>query len=201
MYSKFRTRFDIRVTQDDIDRAHRNDSYHCVVAQAIARAIPEATNIDVDTQTIRFTLKGERLWYLTPYAVQGYVIAFDAGDHIEPFRFRIDSPRRARRDLRNLEVRREQKRAERVARAEREGRIYTPRSSVADTETPATLSTAVPPEVTEAGAVLAAYGAEVRSRGDGGVGKPPPRVFRTKRRSYGHRLLRINQARDAGDAR
>ena len=79
----------IKVTQADIDRAITSHSSKCVVAQAIARQIPDAVYIDVDTQTIRFTRQGRRWAYLTPYAVQGYVIAFDAGDEIEPFDFTL----------------------------------------------------------------------------------------------------------------
>ena len=59
--------------------------------------MPSATYIDVDTQAIRFTLDGERLLYLTPYVVQGYIIAFDAGEKIEPFQFQLRDPKRITR--------------------------------------------------------------------------------------------------------
>src|SRR5262245_37012527 len=79
----------ITITEKDIEKAHRNNSYKCVVAQAVARAFPNGHHIEVDTQTIRFTDGHERKAYLTPYAVQGYVVAFDAGDRIEPFSFQL----------------------------------------------------------------------------------------------------------------
>ena len=58
-------RFKVEVTEEDISKAQRNNSYKCVVAQAIARTIPDATRIEVDTQAIRFTRAetGERWLY------------------------------------------------------------------------------------------------------------------------------------------
>lgn len=93
----------VYVTQEDIDKAWRNNSSKCVVAQAIARTIPHATRVDVDVQTVRFTdSEGVRRVYLTPMAVEKYVIDFDAGDPIEPFKFglydtqRVNVPRKTR---------------------------------------------------------------------------------------------------------
>jgi hypothetical protein len=91
------TRFRINVTQRDIDEALRRNSARCVVATAIARSIPTAHHIEVDTQLIRFTDGANRYGYLTPYGVQGYVIAFDAGDPISPFSFEVRDPLRIRR--------------------------------------------------------------------------------------------------------
>lgn len=167
--ARTQTRFTISVTEQDIERAHRTDSYRCVVAQAIARSIPDAHNIDVDTQTVRFTRQGERLWYLTPYAVQGYVIAFDAGDPIEPFDFTIQNPRKARRTAVLTEEQREEKRE--ADRARRRAKAREQRESGKAKSTAAAAQTRVTT----------------------GTGKTPPRVFRTKRRYYGHRVLRVNQ--------
>ena len=94
------SRFTVKVTEKDIERAQRNDSYTCVVAQAIARTLPDATRIEVDTQTIRFTRNNARYVYLTPWAVYGYVVGFDAGDEIVPFTFQLRDPRRAARKVR-----------------------------------------------------------------------------------------------------
>ena len=175
-----KTRINVEVTEADIERAHKNDSYRCVVAQAVARTVPSATNIEVDTQTVRFTVDGERRIYLTPYAVQGYVIAFDAGDPIESFSFQLRDPRRARRRVKTEAG----KKAERAAnRARRAARV----------DTPAKVSTEEP---NEREAAKAAY-AEARKANPGPTYKSegphaPPRVFKRKRRSYGQRLLRIN---------
>lgn len=93
----------VEVTQDDIDRAMRSDSSRCVVAQAVARTVPHATRISVDIQTVRFTDgDGVRRVYLTPTAVEQYVVGFDAGDEIKPFAFglyesqRVNVPRKAK---------------------------------------------------------------------------------------------------------
>jgi hypothetical protein len=51
----------------------------------------------VDLRTIRFTLADRRLLYLTGGAVANYVVAFDAGDRIEPMTFTLRDPRVMRR--------------------------------------------------------------------------------------------------------
>ena len=180
--AKTPNRINVEVTAADIERAHRNDSYTCVVAQAVARTVANATNIDVDTQSIRFTVDGERRLYMTPYAVQGYVIAFDAGDSIEPFSFQLRDPRKIARRVSTKEG----KIAKRAYnRAYRERKKNEARSHV-------------PLGDDDLQAAKAAY-AEAREHAPGKASRrvagkqSPPRVFKRKRRSYGHRLLRINQ--------
>ena len=191
-----RKRVKVEVTEEDIAKAHRNDSYKCVVAQAIARIVPDATRIEVDTQTIRFTSKGARLVYLTPYAVQGYVVAFDAGEEIEPFDFNLREPMPVRRRVKTEE-------GKAALRAATKARTET-KKAVCPAPSDAPLEHTVPTviEHTEADA-KAAYReawAEARQANPGatekstGGRKPTPRVFKTKQRSYGHRILRINQA-------
>lgn len=82
------------VTQVEIDRGLRNNSSRCAVAQTLIRLIPEAKRVEVDMQTIRWTQNGERIVFITPYAVQDYLIAFDAGDELQPFKFKLDSEQR-----------------------------------------------------------------------------------------------------------
>lgn len=185
------SRVTVEVTEEDIARAKQNDSYNCVVAQAIARTVPTSTSIDVDTQSIRFTVDGERRIYMTPYAVQGYVIAFDAGDAIEPFSFQIRDPKRTKkRSQRGRDV--PSTAATRARRAVR-------RAAGGNEQEPATAGV----EAKASDAAKAAY-AEARAAGAtrpssvsvSGRGKGPPRVWKKKRRSYGHRLLRINQRDD-----
>src|SRR5262245_53549082 len=62
-----------------------------MVADAIKEAFPNAIRIRVDMQTIRWTDPVRKLRYihLTPARAQQYVINFDAGDTIKPFRFRL----------------------------------------------------------------------------------------------------------------
>lgn len=92
--SKHPTTYRIEITQAIIDKAVRENSAHCVVADAVHQQIPGASMVDVDTQLVRFSLKeyGERLMYLTPRTVAEYVINFDAGDNIEPFSFTLQKP-------------------------------------------------------------------------------------------------------------
>lgn len=180
-------RFNIEVTEKDIAKAKRNDSYVCVVSQAIARAIPDATRIETDTQAIRFSRNGERLVYMTPYAVQGYVIAFDAGDEIHPFSFQLREPARvkkARRTAAGLA-------AVRAARAADQAvRKSAPRGKALP-EVHADARTAAKVAYAQARALHAQ--AKDREETTTGARKAPPRVFKKKSRTYGHRLLRINQ--------
>jgi hypothetical protein len=83
----------VNVTQENIDRAVKNCSSRCAVADAIKDAVPKAVRIRVDMQTIRWTdpVKQVRYIYLTPARAQQYIIAFDAGDKIQPFQFRLDT--------------------------------------------------------------------------------------------------------------
>jgi hypothetical protein len=94
-----RKTYKIEVTPLDIEKAERNNSYQCVVAQAIARSVPDAHHILVDLRTIRFSLSDRRLQYLTPATVSQYVVDFDAGDELGPFRFSLSRPRVTRRKV------------------------------------------------------------------------------------------------------
>lgn len=190
MAKSARTRFTVEITESDIERAHKNDSYNCVVAQAVARTVPDATRIEVDTQSIRFTTQDERRIYMTPYAVQGYVIAFDAGDPIEPFSFQLRDPKRVARRVRTEAgrvVQRAQNKARRAVAKERltKQTSPTPRPDVGSAEPDAVQAKAAYAEA------RAAHVGEKLSEQKGHTA--PPRVFKKKQRSYGHRLLRINQ--------
>jgi hypothetical protein len=215
-----KSRFEVAVTQSDIDRALQSNSAKCVVAQAIARTLPDATRIEVDTQTIRFTLGAERYAYLTPYSVTGYVIAFDAGDEIHPFRFRLyEEQKVAIRQRHRTEagkvankVNEEKRRAKAKAKASREKlNAALDRSDQLFTDpelpppTPAEVA-AIKAEIKaadaatkvaeeQAASVKAAYEGQRQIKPAEG-GRDVPRVFKTKARHYGHRALRINQAQD-----
>lgn len=81
----------VNVTAEDINGGERSFSTTCMVAQAIKREIVGSSSLLVDIQTIRFTMKDEgiRYVYLTPREIQDYIVAFDAGDPIEPFSFKL----------------------------------------------------------------------------------------------------------------
>jgi hypothetical protein len=187
-------RITVEVTEADIARARVNDSYKCVVSQAIARTVPTATYIETDTQAIRFTVDGERRAYLTPYAVQGYVVAFDAGEEIVPFSFRIDRPQLTRRKTRSAVGKQAAAAAGRARRAATKERVATPEHVATKPRKP---KTANPREAARAAyaSVKSAYPDQPMHESESGRGlrTAPPRVFRKRQRSYGHRLLRINQ--------
>ena len=173
------TRFRIDVTERDIAKAEVNNSYKCVVSQAIARKVKDATAIETDSQAIRFTLNGERLVYMTPYAVQGYVIGFDAGDPIEPFSFELRNPRIVRRKVRTANGL--------VAKRARDKAVTTARRIHNEHVDVKAAASAAYAEAREryAGPVYTSDGQKRRAA--------PPRVFKQKKRPYGHRLLRINK--------
>jgi hypothetical protein len=175
----------IDVTEKDAERGTRENSSICAVAVAIARTVSDATRIEVDTQTIRFTTQGERRVYLTPAAVQGYVIAFDAGDDIGPFRFQLRDPVRARRRIQTelgKQLQGEYDQRRRHPKVAGKGLPATPQKGDKGLSTSKKDRTSA--IETNPGAVRVS---------DRGGRTPPPRVFKTKRRVYGHRVLRINQ--------
>jgi hypothetical protein len=201
-----RTRWDIEVTAEDIEKAHRNDSYRCVLAQAIARQVPGARNIDVDLRTIRWSDDAGRHVFLTPYTAAGYVVAFDAGDELEPFSVHL---RDAVPSLQNSEltpIAREKKITRDKLRRERQ-REQTARAVVADPASTAPQRAVAEERIGEAPeriaqaqashekakAEQAATPGPHRGRVSEATRKAPKRVFRTKERHYGHRVLRVNQ--------
>ena len=184
-----RTRVD--VSQADIRRAVRQDSSTCVVATAIARTFPDAVRIMVDTQLIRFThaLTGRRVAYLTPVKVQAYVVAFDAGDEIPPFSFWLNNPI----PMRQRSLTDEGKRRQLVSRDKRV-KVKQPRK-------PRAVVLDVADDVIEDGSSSpsAPQGNYVNTS-EPDAHRPPPLVFRRRKRTYGMRVLRINQARGVDSA-
>jgi hypothetical protein len=77
-----------------IETSLRNKSNRCMLADAVKIAVPDATHINVDTQTIRFSdpTTQKRYVYLTPPRAADYVVDFDAGRDIVPFHVRLRNP-------------------------------------------------------------------------------------------------------------
>lgn len=209
---------EISVTQADIDRAITKNSSRCVVASAIARSIPDASRIQVDVQTVRFSVGGERYVYLTPYGVAGYIVAFDAGDKIHPFRFRLRQDQEVKVRQRNrteagkqrLRTRKNEKTAQQRLELAAEQLNEKLTDPDAPSPSPAELKQfrakvkAAQGDVRKAReereAVMAAYeGEKDFEPGDTSLPRPTPKVFKRSERVYGMRLLRINQ-QTAADA-
>lgn len=86
-------RLHIPITQEIINNAVQRDSSHCVVADAIKAALPDARRVTVDLQTIRWTMPdGTRLVYLTPAPQQRQIVNFDQGFVPEPGDMYLDHP-------------------------------------------------------------------------------------------------------------
>jgi len=189
--SEQQTRYSIEVTEEDIAKAKRNDSYMCVVAQALARTIPDSHHIEVDSQSVRFTRGPRRFVYLTPYAVQGYVVAFDAGEAIAPFSFWLRDPAKVKTKRLTPMGRKAISSAQRARRkAQREAK-----QAGNDLKSPEVIKNVRAAVTAAYQAVTAAAAPGERADEFSGEGrqKKVPRVFKHKARSYGHRLLRINQ--------
>jgi hypothetical protein len=85
-------RLKISVTSELIESSKRRDSSHCMIAEAVKIAVPGASNVSVDLQTIRFSdmTKRLRFTYLTPRIAQVAIIQFDQGtEDIDPYSFRL----------------------------------------------------------------------------------------------------------------
>jgi hypothetical protein len=84
-------RLAICVGQGVIDEGVTADSSHCMIAEAIKAAVPNARSISVDLQTVRFTDPERKLrfTYLTPRVAQVALINFDQGVAPRPFRFQL----------------------------------------------------------------------------------------------------------------
>lgn len=79
------------MTEEIITDSVESDSGHCMIAEAIKKALPGAQRVSVDIQTIRFSdpAKGLRYTYLTPRIAQLPLVMFDAGVEPEPFTFQL----------------------------------------------------------------------------------------------------------------
>lgn len=73
-------------TLEMIERAVPKDSGHCIWADAVRAAVPDASRISVDLQTIRWTdiERGLRYVFLTPRTAQIDLVNFDQGIEPEP---------------------------------------------------------------------------------------------------------------------
>lgn len=89
-------RMKVIISEQDCANGVRNNERFCVVATAIQRLQPEATRVEVNVNTIRFTMKVDgktlRFAYRTPAAVQVYLRTFDAGAEPKPMEFEMDNP-------------------------------------------------------------------------------------------------------------
>ena len=87
------TAYAISVSRETIERATQRDSRHCMIAEAIRDARPDAQFVSVDIQTIRFSIPFKRIrcTYLTPRIAQLALVRFDQGRSLEPFQFHCSS--------------------------------------------------------------------------------------------------------------
>ena len=175
--------------------------------------------VSTDVQTIRFTVDGERRIYLTPPAAVGYVVAFDRGDDLHPFAFRLSENYRvsARQDkatpaklermrARAAAVKAEKKAATAKAKAATEtdpARAAVAKQDAAAAERAAEQATAKKAETDAATAGVPKYVPDLTPDPDTGRRKrqAPPRTYKQATRSYGHRQMAINQAPDTPDER
>lgn len=81
----------VSITPELVERACQRDSRHCMIAEAIKLQNPHFKNILVDLQTIRWSnpRTGKRYVCLTPEPAASALVAFDQGQPIEPFAFRL----------------------------------------------------------------------------------------------------------------
>lgn len=80
------------ITDELISQSIRNSSSHCMISEAVKRARPDARFVSTDLATIRFSENGKRYVFATPGIGQKTLLDFDAGDHIAPFKMRLQRP-------------------------------------------------------------------------------------------------------------
>jgi hypothetical protein len=82
------------ITEEIINAAIQRDSSHCVIADALRAAVPNAQRVSVDIQTIRFTdpMSERRYIYLTPALCQMILVDFDQGRKPAPMAIRLGNP-------------------------------------------------------------------------------------------------------------
>ena len=93
---------EITVTQQDCDDGCRGNEHYCVVATAIGRLLRDANRIEININTIRFSMNDEygktiRYAYPTPPAVKVYIRDFDAGVEAKPIKFTLYKPQTAKK--------------------------------------------------------------------------------------------------------
>ncbi len=91
----------LHVDQTHIDNAEVRNSHHCMIADALKDALPDAKFISVDLQSIRFSIfeqnrykeerVGIRYFYFTPTLAQIALLKFDQGKKLRPFEFTMRS--------------------------------------------------------------------------------------------------------------
>jgi hypothetical protein len=86
-------RLTISIDQETIEASTRRKSSHCMIAEAIKRAIPRATGVSVDLQAIRWTDPDLQLRYvfLTPREAQIALLHFDRGETPESFTMKLSN--------------------------------------------------------------------------------------------------------------
>jgi len=77
------------VTEKLVTNGIKRNSNHCMIADAIHEADPDAKYVSVDLQSISWSnlKKGERYVCLTPTKCQTALIQFDQGVEVAPFWF------------------------------------------------------------------------------------------------------------------
>lgn len=195
------------VTEQDIADSAQNDSFSCMVAETIKREVPGASHVEVDLQTIRWTDKDGRHVFLTPYAAAGYIVAFDAGEEIEPFSFTLrNAVKGMQRKALTPTAKAIHKVDSKVAHARRAARkaetvIANEGASEAERAVAKERIEAAEAEVAELRRERAKLVAEGKAKGEktakervSETTRPSsPRVIKTRERKYGARQLRVNQ--------
>ena len=84
--------FTVDVTKAMIEHTKARNSSHCMISMAVREAMPQATSISSDLQTIRLSDpdKGLRYTYLTPRVSPASVDRLRSGELPEPFSFKLN---------------------------------------------------------------------------------------------------------------
>jgi hypothetical protein len=85
-------RITVKITSEDIERAHQREDSRCPIAMAIIRSYPDARHVKVTSEKIVFSDTTTRLRYTftTPAKAAEFVNRWDETGEAAPLTFRLD---------------------------------------------------------------------------------------------------------------
>lgn len=82
----------LHVTKEILRMSERQNSHHCIVANAIRAAIPGVFSVDVTVDSIRFNYGGLRYYWRNPAPIAKRLIKWDENGEVKPFSFQLQHP-------------------------------------------------------------------------------------------------------------
>lgn len=185
-------RVKVVVTEKIINTAVTGNSSHCMIADALRVAYPQATRVSVDIQTIRFTdpVRRQRFVYLTPRNAQLAILAFDEGRKPNAFQLTLRGGQAVAMGNKAKDERAPRSPAQRAAAEANMARardvLHGPGKGTRAKDAPAAPTFVAPKRVKSAGVAVRP---DDTSRPAVTGGKTPPKTTVGQRRIFGLRAI------------